>query len=98
MAGDEVALKEEKEVAISGKQKASVRRETSAVSGMRVMIVHQKPTPKTAPPSQPQKHEVEVRREKETSEAEASLGSPTEGACTTLLCDYWHPPECQFYV
>ena len=20
-----------------------------------------------------------------------------KGTCTKLLCDYWHPPECQFY-
>ena len=37
----QVALKEEKVHVTSGKKKASVRRETSAVSGMRVMIMHQ---------------------------------------------------------
>ena len=34
-----MALKEEKVHVTCGKKKASVRRETSAVSGMRVMIV-----------------------------------------------------------
>ena len=37
----EVALKEEKVYVTGGKKKASVRRETSAVSSMRAMIVHQ---------------------------------------------------------
>ena len=37
----QVALKEEKENVTSGKTKTSVRRETSAVSGMRVMIMRQ---------------------------------------------------------
>ena len=39
---DKVALKEEKVLVISGKKKAIDRRETSAVSGMRVTIVHNK--------------------------------------------------------
>ena len=46
-----MALKDEKVYVTSGK--ANVRRETSAVSAMRVMIVHKKPTPKAAPPSEP---------------------------------------------
>ena len=37
-----IGLKEEKVLATSGKKKANVRRETSAVSGMRVTIVHDK--------------------------------------------------------
>ena len=37
-----MAMKEEK--VTSGKKKASVQRETSAVSGMRMMIVHQTDT------------------------------------------------------
>ena len=44
-----MALKEEKEFAISGKQKDSVREETDAVSGMRVTIVHKNQN--TLPPS-----------------------------------------------
>ena len=46
-----------------------------------------------------------MRRGKRASEAEASLGSPTDsreknflkGICTKLLCYSWNPPECQFY-
>ena len=66
-----------KELAISGKQKVSVREETNAVSDTRVMIVedrHQKPLH----PLSHQHKELEVRREKGASETEASLGSPTD--------------------
>ena len=58
-----MALREEREFAISGKQKVSVREETNAVSGTRVMIVqnrHQKPLH----PLSHQHQEVEVRRQK----------------------------------
>ena len=52
------------------------------------------------------KHEVEVCREKEMPEAEASLWNSIDrspckyflkGTCTKSPCEYWHPPECQFY-
>ena len=68
-----MAVGQEKVFVTSGKKKASVRRETSAVSGMRVMIVHQNQN--TMPPrflSQPC-HEVKARREKEAPEAEVRL-------------------------
>ena len=52
---------------------ASVRRETSAVSGMRVMIVHQNRHRKPLHPLSHQRHEVEVRREKEASEAKVTM-------------------------
>ena len=57
----------------SGKIKASVRKETNAVSDMRVTIVHKNKT--TMPPhvlSHPC-HEVEVRRGKEVSEATVTM-------------------------
>ena len=60
-----MALKEEKVFATSGKKKASVRKETNAVSGMRVTIVPKNQY--TLPPhllSQPY-HEVEVCVEEE---------------------------------
>ena len=52
VAGDSVALKEKKELAISGKKMDSVREETNAVSGT---YGHEraKSTPKTAPSSEP---------------------------------------------
>ena len=56
------------------KKKASVRKETSAVSGMRVTIVHKNQT--TMPPhflSQPY-HEIEVCRGREVSEAKVTMG------------------------
>ena len=52
-----MALKKEKVFVSSGKKKASVRKETNAVSGMRVTIVHKNQT--TMPPhlpSQPSKN------------------------------------------
>ena len=70
VAGISVVLREEKELAISGKQKASVREETNR---------HQKPLH----PLSHQHQEVEVRREKGASEAEASLGSPSDSRAKT---------------
>ena len=70
------------------KQKVSVREETNAVSDTRVMIVqnrHQKPLH----PLSHQHQEVEVRREKGASEAEASLGSPTD-SLQKLIERYLH--------
>ena len=64
------------------KEKSSDRRETNAVSGMRVTIVpnrHQKPRHLLSHEHQ----EVEVRREKGGLEAEASLGSPTDSRAKT---------------
>ena len=52
MTGAVVALGEEKEFAISGKQKVSVRVETNAVSDTRIMIVQNR-HPITAPASEP---------------------------------------------
>ena len=47
-----MAIKEEKVYVTSGRKKGSVRKETTAVSGMRVTIV-QKPEHKAATPSEP---------------------------------------------
>ena len=54
VTGDQVALEEEQEFALSGKQIVSVREETNAVSDTRVMIVqnrHQKPLHPLRPPT-----------------------------------------------
>ena len=61
---DLVALKEEKVHATCGKKKANVRRETSAVSGMRVTIVHKHRHRKPPHLLSHQWHEVEVCRGK----------------------------------
>ena len=82
--GFQVALKEEEAFVTSGKKQGSVRRRINAVSGMRVMIVqnrHQKPRHPLS--HQHQKHEFVARREKETSEAEASLGSSIDSRVNT---------------
>ena len=74
-----VVLKEEKEFAISGKQKDSGREETNAVSGTTVMSVqnrHRKPL-------NHQHKEVQVRREKGASEAGVRLGRPIDSRAKT---------------
>ena len=44
----------------------------------------QKPTPKAAPPSEPQHQEVEVRREKGASEAEVKLAELVDNRADTI--------------
>ena len=84
-----VVLKEEKEFAISGKQKDSVREETNAVSSTTVMSVrnqHQKPLH----PLGLQLKELEVRQEKGISEAGVQLcGDFLNGIALDLPCDNW---------
>ena len=86
-------------------KKCSVRKETNVVSGMRVAIVqsrHQKPH---LPLSHKSSKTRGRCREKEMPEAEAILRSSIDrrvkyflkGTCTKSPCEYWHPPECQFY-
>ena len=77
-----MVLKEEKEFAISGNQKGSVREETNAVSDTTLMIVqnrHQKPLH----PLSHQHKEVEVRRENGPSEVRVHLGSPIDSHTKT---------------
>ena len=68
-----MALKEEEVFVTSGKKKASVRRETSAVSRMTPKIVRKNQN--TLPPHLPSQpfHEVEVCRASEVSEATATM-------------------------
>ena len=68
-----MALKEEMVLVTSGKKKASVRQETSAVSGMRATIVPKNQN--TLPPHLPShpSHEVEVCRRKEVSKANVTM-------------------------
>ena len=69
-----MALKEEKVFVTSGKKKASVRKETNAVSGTKPKIVRKNQT--ILPPhflSQPH-HEVEACRRKEVSKAKLTVG------------------------
>ena len=64
-----------------------------------------KPTPKTAPPSEPPTPRgVEVRREKRSLRGRSLSGKTNrqpcknllKGTCAELPCDYWHPSQCQF--
>ena len=68
-----MALKEEQVFVACGKKKASVRKETNAVSGMRVTIVLKNQN--TKPPHLPSLrcHEVEVCRRKEVSKAKVTI-------------------------
>ena len=70
---ERVVLKEEKVPVTSGKKKSSVRKETNAVSGMRVTIVPRNQT--SLPPHLPSHpgHGVEVCRRKEVSKAKVTM-------------------------
>ena len=98
-----MALKE-KEFAISGKQKGSIRRDTNVVSGTKDMDV-QNPTAETAPSSEPPTPRGRSASRKRSLRNRSQSGKTNrqpcknflKGTCTELLCEYWHPPECQFY-
>ena len=68
-----MALKEEKVPVTSGKQKTSVRKETSAVAGMRVTIVPKKPEHTAATPSEPSFSRGRSVSKKEVSKAKVTL-------------------------
>ena len=82
VTGDEVSLKEEKVFVTSREKKRSLRKKTHVVFGMRVTIV-QDQHPHHFLSQQLQEHEVGVRQEKETPEAEASLGSSIDSRVNT---------------
>ena len=85
------------------KEKASVRKETNAVS-MRVTIVPKNQN--TLPPHLPSNpcHEVEVCRRK-VSKAKVTMvpffdnraDTLLKGTCTRTSCEYWDPLECQVF-
>ena len=80
--GPKRVLKEDKENAMNGKQKDSVREETSVVAGtMRISVQSRHQTP-LRPPNHQHK-EVEVRRGKRTSEAGVHLGSSRDSRAKT---------------
>ena len=89
----------------SGNKKASDRKETNAVSGMRVTIVSKKPEHNAATPSEPTLSRGGCVSKKRSirgkSNHESILRQPCryylKGTCTRSPCEYWHPPECQFY-
>ena len=80
VARNKVVLKEETGIAISGKQKGSVREEINADPGKTVMSLrkrHQKPLP-PSPHRSTHQHQVLVRREKAASMAGVRLGWPID--------------------
>ena len=87
-----MALKDEKVPVTSGKEKASVRKETDAVSGMRPKIVPKNQN--TLPPrlSSHPCHEVDVCRGREVSQEKVTMGPffDNRAACTRSPCEYWH--------
>ena len=61
-----------------------------------------KPTPKTAPPCEPPTPKNTRCREKEARgvwevQCDSRVKYFLKGTCTKSPCEYWHPPECQFY-
>ena len=94
-----------KEFANTGKKKASVRKETNAVSGMRVTIVHKNPEHNAATPSEPSFSRGRSVSKKTSIRGKRNHGSILRqpcryyfvGTCTRTSCEYCHPPECQFH-
>ena len=82
VAGDQVVLKDDKEFALNGMQKGSVREDTSEASGTTGMSV-QNPHQKPLHPLSHQQKEVEVRRGKRTSDAGVHLGSSIDSRAKT---------------
>ena len=56
-----------------------------------------KPTPKTAPPSEPPTPRDRSASRKRSLRGRSQSGKTNRQPCTKLPCDYWHPPESQFY-
>ena len=82
-----------------------VRRETSAVSGMRVTIVHKEPTPKAATLSEPfvtrgggASWKRSVRGGSQTGRILRTVQILFERYLHRSPCEYWHPPGCHFYT
>ena len=86
------------------KEKASVRKETDAVSVTKPKIVHKKPGHTTATPSEPtvsRGRSVSRKRKNRGNSNHGSIlrqpcRSCLRGTCTRTPCEYWHPPDCQF--
>ena len=97
-----MALREQMEFAISGKQKVSVRDQCNFWHDNHD---REKPTPKAAPPSEPPTPRGRSASRKWSPRGRSQSGKSNrqpckyflKGTCTKSPCDYWHPPECQFY-
>ena len=86
-------------------KKANVRRQTSALSGMRMTIMHKKPNPNAATPSEPSTTRGGSVSSKSGIKGKCNpgiilrqpCGNYLKGTCTRSPSEYWHAPECQFY-
>ena len=99
---ESLVLKEERMSVTSGKKKASVRKETIAVSVTIHKIVRKNQN--TLPPHLPCQpfHEAEVCRRREVSEAKVTMDPFFDNRVDVIwrvpareCLEYWHPPECQ---
>ena len=104
IAGVNVVLKEDKENAINGKQKDSVREETNVVSGT-MNDQRAKPTPKPLHFLNHHHREVEVRRGKRKPQRPESIWEVRSTAVQKITWKVFAPnhlviigisPECQF--
>ena len=98
---ESLALKEEKVSVTSGKKKASVRKETVAVSDTMPKIVRKNQNTHSEPAISRGRNVSRKRSIRGTSHHGSILRQPCryylKGTCTRTSCEYWHPPECQFY-
>ena len=99
-------MKEEKVSVTSGKKKASVCKETDAVSVTKNQDRAQKPDHNAATLSEPSLSRGRSASKKKTSIQGKSIHGAIlrqpcrcylKGICTRTSCEYWSPPECQFY-
>ena len=103
--GDLVALREEKEFAYQWKANCQCSRRDQC-SFRHERNDRAKPTPKAAPPSEPPtprgrrgSRKRNVRGKSQTCKFNRQPCKYfLKGTCTNLPCEYWHPPECQFYM
>ena len=103
--GLKMALKEDKVYAINGEKKASVRKRDQCSFRHESNDHAPKPTPKTATLSEPSMTRGRSVSRKRSSRGKSQTGRILrrpcryflQGTCTRSLCEYWHPPECQFY-
>ena len=101
--GTEWRWRREKVFVTSRKKKASVRKETNAVSGMRVTIVRKNQNTKP-PPSEPSMSRGRSVSKKNSVRGKSNHGAILrqpcryclKGTCTRSPCENYHPPECQF--
>ena len=101
-----MVLKEDQGNATNGKQKRQCSSRHNCSFG-HDGDKRAKPTPKSAPPSEPltQKDGRSASRKKNLRGRSPSgkfdrqpCKDYLKGVCTKSPRDYWHPPECQFYL